>query len=160
MKKPSNGAGVVYVRRNGEILVTNRPNDEMMYALPAGKMEEGETYISAAIREAEEETGLIFREEDLRLLAAHMHGENNSVKFAAYLHTTERVDLEYAGPTRRFNGTEELVSGRFVSIKEFATMTPFTDCHNLIIQSLANIENRRFNACRDYMESLVRAGKN
>jgi 8-oxo-dGTP diphosphatase len=54
--------GLVVRRRNGEleIVVVHRPVHQD-WSFPKGKLEEGETFEEAALREVEEETGMICR---------------------------------------------------------------------------------------------------
>jgi 8-oxo-dGTP diphosphatase len=58
------------VRRNGEVLFIKRkyPPFQGMLALPGGFVEEDEAVETAAIRELEEETGLIVSVQHLRLI--------------------------------------------------------------------------------------------
>lgn len=53
---PLRAAGGVVVR-DGRVLVVHRPKHDD-WAFPKGKLEEGETWEAAALREVEEETGL------------------------------------------------------------------------------------------------------
>lgn len=57
---PNLTVDIVIKRRNGSIILIKRRNPpyQGLYALPGGFVEEGETVEAAAIREAEEETGL------------------------------------------------------------------------------------------------------
>lgn len=68
-------ATVVIFRRNGKIAFVLRQNTGWMdgyYGLPGGKVEAGESFLAAAIREAQEEVGLALHAEDLRhVLTAH-----------------------------------------------------------------------------------------
>lgn len=54
-------ASSTIVRRNGRFLLVKRahPPAEAMYAFPGGRTEQGETAEETAIRELEEETGLV-----------------------------------------------------------------------------------------------------
>ena len=56
MSDPLRAAGGVVVR-DGRVLVVHRPKYDD-WALPKGKLEDGESWEAAALREVEEETGL------------------------------------------------------------------------------------------------------
>lgn len=63
----------VYIvfRRDNKIAFLLRSNTNWMndhYGLPAGKVEKKEKFIAAAIREAQEETGIKLKPEDLKLI--------------------------------------------------------------------------------------------
>lgn len=60
--------GVVIIDGNKVLLTKHKEEAEHLtgvYGIPAGRIEEGETLIQAAIREVAEEVGLKIREEDL-----------------------------------------------------------------------------------------------
>jgi 8-oxo-dGTP pyrophosphatase MutT (NUDIX family) len=56
MSDPLRAAGGL-VRRDGSVLVVHRPKYDD-WTFPKGKLEDGETWEEAAVREVEEETGL------------------------------------------------------------------------------------------------------
>jgi ADP-ribose pyrophosphatase YjhB (NUDIX family) len=59
MKEVCNHTSVgMVVERDGKILLIERNNFPFTYALPAGHVDEGETYEEAAVRELKEEVGL------------------------------------------------------------------------------------------------------
>lgn len=57
---PSNEkfAACCFVVRNDKILCVSRRNNAEMFGLPGGKLEKGENFLDACIRETKEETGL------------------------------------------------------------------------------------------------------
>jgi len=60
METPKTGIGIVIQNQEGKILVGKRKNTHApYYSIPGGHLEIGETFETTAIREAEEETGLI-----------------------------------------------------------------------------------------------------
>lgn len=54
-------AVLALVERAGEVLLVRRANppDQGLWGFPGGRVEPGETYLDAALRELQEETGLI-----------------------------------------------------------------------------------------------------
>jgi len=62
------GACVLVLNRQGQPLVVNRPSAPGMYCFPGGKLEEGETFLEAAVRETKEETGVILAPKDLAMV--------------------------------------------------------------------------------------------
>ena len=53
-----NHSQVVLINEEGLILLVSRKDDHTSFSLPGGKLDEGETFEAAAIREVKEETGL------------------------------------------------------------------------------------------------------
>jgi ADP-ribose pyrophosphatase YjhB (NUDIX family) len=61
--------GIIVVEGNKVLLVRNEKNsgyNDLAYGLPAGRVEENESEITAAARELKEETGLTASEKDLK----------------------------------------------------------------------------------------------
>jgi len=66
-------AYIVFIRNENEILLSRRFNtgyEDGNYSLPAGHIEHGETATECAIREAQEEVGVILQPSDIK--AAHV----------------------------------------------------------------------------------------
>ena len=60
---PRVGIGVIIVNHDGKILIGKRIGGHApYYSIPGGKLDLGESFESAAIREVKEETGLTIRE--------------------------------------------------------------------------------------------------
>lgn len=62
-------ASYVFFRRGDTVAFVLRSNTSWMndyYGLPSGKVEKGESYLQAAVREAKEEVGITVTEEQLR----------------------------------------------------------------------------------------------
>mmetsp|Transcript_11862 Transcript_11862/g.21451 ORF Transcript_11862/g.21451 Transcript_11862/m.21451 type:complete len:149 (-) Transcript_11862:1659-2105(-) len=76
-------AGVVVVKREHEqlfvLMVTARKRDT--WILPKGGIEEGESAIDAALREAREEAGVIAREQLATFLGGYEYGNGSNVLF-------------------------------------------------------------------------------
>jgi 8-oxo-dGTP diphosphatase len=72
----------VVLRRGNDVAMLRRKNTGWMdgyFGLPAGKVEYGEPYTLAVIREAKEEAGVIIELENLRFVhVAHRHGEEGA----------------------------------------------------------------------------------
>ncbi|WDC83802.1 NUDIX hydrolase [Caloramator sp. mosi_1] len=64
------GVGIVAVQEDNVLLVRQyrRPFDEIIYEIPAGKLEKGEEPLNCAFRELEEETG--FKALDMKLMTS------------------------------------------------------------------------------------------
>lgn len=76
-------ASFVILRRKNMVAMVLRKNTGWMdghYGLPAGKIEWNETLQSGAVRETEEEAGIVVKPEHLKLVhTAHRHGEDENV---------------------------------------------------------------------------------
>ena len=71
--RPMLTADCVVVNDRNEILLVKRGNEPFKgcWALPGGFMEMDETIVHCAVRELEEETGLVVSEQDLRLIGIY-----------------------------------------------------------------------------------------
>lgn len=74
-------ASYVIFRKNNKIAFVLRQSTSWMngyYGLPSGKVEKGETFAAAAIREAQEEVGVKITRENLRHVATiHRHSDDS-----------------------------------------------------------------------------------
>ena len=72
-------------RKNGKILMLRRANtgyEDGMYSLPAGHIDGNETLRTAAVRETQEETGVVIAPEDLAFeLVMHRNGDREYLDF-------------------------------------------------------------------------------
>lgn len=70
-----------FIRKN-TILLSERKNTGYMdgwFSLPAGHIEDGETLTDGTIREIQEETGILLRRKDVRLVHV-MHRRSNDIR--------------------------------------------------------------------------------
>lgn len=78
-----NIASVLIFRQGGKIASIKRQNTgwyDGYYALPGGKVDPGESFTHAAIREAKEEVGIDLKPQNLEVaLVAHLMGDDGSV---------------------------------------------------------------------------------
>ncbi|MFE4054801.1 NUDIX domain-containing protein [Streptomyces sp. NPDC059096] len=81
------GAAAVITDEAGRVLL-GRSRVRGMWELPAGGVEPGESAVRAAVRELAEETGLIAREEDARLLTILRDEREDVVRLSAVVRVT------------------------------------------------------------------------
>jgi ADP-ribose pyrophosphatase YjhB (NUDIX family) len=73
-------ASYVLIERDGKYLFVKRANTDWMngfYGLPAGKVEKNEGYLTAAVREANEEVGVTVRPEHMQFALAYWRHEDD-----------------------------------------------------------------------------------
>ena len=76
-------AQVVILNDKGEICLVSRKEDHEDFGLPGGKLEKGESFEEAAIREVKEETGLDIKNLEL-IFAMHRKGRMGHTFIAEY----------------------------------------------------------------------------
>jgi 8-oxo-dGTP diphosphatase len=74
------------VRRGGDVLLVHRPKYDD-WTLPKGKLDKGETFEQAALREVEEETGLVCELGD-EVSSTTYEDRNGKVKLVRYWEMT------------------------------------------------------------------------
>ena len=76
----------LFLLRDGKILLGKRQNtgfSDGMYHMPAGHLEAGETFVTAILREAEEELGLQLNAQDIELAYVLHHHDRVGLFFTA-----------------------------------------------------------------------------
>ncbi len=128
-----NGSAIIIENDNREILLLHR-TDRDSWCVPGGLQELGETFEEVAVRELEEETGLITKEESLRLIKI-VSGETRKNSYPngdiVYNNTVLFLVKDYTG--KLGSNYEEIVdmgNGYFVS-KEEARGLKFFQINNL-----------------------------
>ncbi len=101
---------------NGEILILKRHpksrTDPDTWELPGGKMEAGEFFDDALVREIKEETNLDCKVGDLAIAIQHDYPYKRTVQMIMYLNNVEG----------EFRISEEHTDGRYASIDEIKTL--------------------------------------
>lgn len=59
------GVCVMACNKHGQVLAVQRPEDTSLFSMPGGKLEEGESFLEAAIREMQKETGILLSMDEL-----------------------------------------------------------------------------------------------
>ena len=104
-----NGANIIIVNQADEILVVQQNYGNKQWMLPGGTIERGESPRHAAQEEAEEETGIIVDENQMRLIAVLVQRPNGLV----CLYETR----EYQGELVT-EPTKEILAVSFMSFQE------------------------------------------
>lgn len=101
---------------NGEILILKRHpksrTDPDTWELPGGKIEAGEFFDDALVREIKEETNLDCKVGDLAIAIQHDYPYKRTVQMIMYLNNVEG----------EFRISEEHTDGRYASIDEIKTL--------------------------------------
>lgn len=114
----------------GEFLIIQRANKEddknsLLWGIPGGHVDMGETYKQAAAREFFEETGIKVKEEDLILIGEYTDGEKVNIQY--YQTYTDEVE-----PTIILNDSETY-DYRWITLREIEKYDmPFNMRENII----------------------------
>jgi 8-oxo-dGTP pyrophosphatase MutT (NUDIX family) len=104
-------AQVVLINEDGLICLVSRKDDHSDFGLPGGKVDKGENYEQAAIREVKEETGLDIKNLTL-IFAMHRKGKMGHTFLAE--HTGEiNYDEEKEPHVVKWGKIQEAVDGKF-----------------------------------------------
>ncbi|MEV4313470.1 NUDIX domain-containing protein [Actinocrispum sp. NPDC049592] len=79
--------------RDGEVLLTRRrdanPRFDGLWHLPSGKLDRGESVLAAAVREAEEEVGVLIEQDDLKHVhTLHVNGSGVEPRLGLFFEAT------------------------------------------------------------------------
>ncbi|MCL4387572.1 NUDIX hydrolase [Candidatus Marsarchaeota archaeon] len=119
-------AFVVVVTRDGVVYLKRNEDDDIepgKWCLPSGHVESGEKYVSAAVRELYEETGIRAKPDELEHLGTFPYLLDGT-KFRVWLYLVEKSALG-AGDVRVFE--EEHSGKRCIGIEALAAMHSLRD---------------------------------
>lgn len=145
-----NGSAIIAVNEVGEILLQHR-TDRDLWCVPGGLQELGETFEEVAIRELNEETGLIASIENLILIKA-VSGESRKNSYpngdVVYNNTMLYVVKNYSGDLgSNYEEITDKGNGYFESMKESRGLKffPLEDLpQNLMDKDLIEIYRNSF----------------
>ena len=106
-----NHAQVVIINKKGKVCLVSRKDDHKDFGLPGGKVDEGETYEEAAIRETKEETGLDVKNLTM-IFAMHRKGRMGYTFIAEYSGDIN-YDEEKEPHKVKWGKMQEAVDGKF-----------------------------------------------
>jgi len=116
------GSCVLVLNEQGAPLVVNRRESASLFCFPGGKLDPGETFLQAAIRETEEETGLRLDPEHLEpVFRAECPGDPKRPWFDVVL-------FVYTKPVNAIPGSQEDdIVARFGDYTDLLVDSPFSD---------------------------------
>ena len=126
MNKIKQAACVLIENNKGNILLVTRRNSTKV-GLPGGKVDEGEDFLSAAVRETFEETGIKLNPFNLKLVFVEVcKGEVD--------YETVCFRTQYDGPL--LEGQEEGILPKWGTFKDLIENSPFKEYNSQLYQAL------------------------
>lgn len=110
-KGKRNHAQVVLINEDGLICLVSRKDDHKDFSLPGGKLDDGETFEEAAIREVKEETGLDIKNLTM-IFAMHRKGSMGQTFIAEYSGKIN-YDKEKEPHVVKWGKMKEAIDGKF-----------------------------------------------
>lgn len=97
MIKQVHAVGILFEDESGEVLVLKRHSsspEPNTWGLVGGKIDEGEDKITAAIREASEETGHVVPRAELQYLRTYnWHRTDSTIMFEVFKYKVNKIDI-------------------------------------------------------------------
>lgn len=122
-------AAIIFIENSkGEVLVTTRRNSTTV-GLVGGKVDDGETCVQAALREAREETGIALNESDLRYVFTEMSKDKDDKAFITTAYYA-RYDGEVTG------GIEDGITCKWANPSELIDNSPFGEYNQKLMNHL------------------------
>lgn len=129
-------AGIFLVRKDGSLLVCHPTNhDKNFWSIPKGKVEEGEYYIDAAIRETYEETNVNLSDcKNIRALDSVNYSHKKKILYPFVVLESENLSLKWDEFELKCNsnvpdergGFPEMDDYKWVSLKEARGLLHYT----------------------------------
>lgn len=162
-KYPKVVVGVFIFNDNNELLLVKAPRWHNKYSCPGGKIELGETFEDAIIRETKEETNLdiydikfISLSENTNLKKVYKKEDNHLifVNYKAKVKNIEEIKLNSEGTDYKW-----LLLDEWLNKKEKITSTLFAVLKQIKEQKENDYKNRYLTALADYQNLLKQAAK-
>ena len=118
-------AGIFLVRKDGKLLVCHPTNHKPdFWSIPKGKVEEGESFVNAAIRETFEETNIELSEcKNLRRLEPVTYTHKKKMLHPFLLLERENVEYDWGAFELKCNSCVPLDRGGFPEMDEYKWVT-------------------------------------
>lgn len=123
----------ILVNENNEILVCNYGGT---YLLPGGKIDEGESQISALIRELKEETGILYDKNDLSFLCELQYYQKNYPKRDSNIKLNRLVSTYYYfGNYKNVNLDKQVLSNKEIKSNFKLELIKLDDLENIVLNN-------------------------